>query len=137
MNAFQIQTANGEIIRFLLYTDEAPATCQAFLNALPFARAFLHASVSGKEIWNDDAPGLDVPQENASIFARPGEIVIGPIRPERNKIAGFMGIFYGEGQLVDCGNIFGKVDPKDAALLKKLGDRIWRSGAEEIQFIAG
>lgn len=45
-----------------------------------------------------------------------------------------MGIFYGEGKLVDCGNIFGKVVDEDMALLKDLGEKIWMQGEQELQF---
>ena len=45
-----------------------------------------------------------------------------------------MGIFYGEGKLLDCGNIFAKVYDDDLALLKVLGDDIWRKGAQELHF---
>jgi len=134
MANFQIRTSDNQCIRFRLYEDEAPATCRAFSGHLPFLRLFFHARVSGREIWIDDAPRLDVIQENASVFAKPGEIVIAPIRPVRNKITGCIGIFYGEGQLLDCGNIFGKVWEEDLPLLEALGDAIWRNGAQELTF---
>ncbi len=45
-----------------------------------------------------------------------------------------MGIFYGEGKLVDCGNIFGKVMDDDLALLKDPGEKIWKQGEQELGF---
>ena len=45
-----------------------------------------------------------------------------------------MGIFYGEGKLIDGGNIFGKVFEEDMALLKELGEKIWKQGAQELTF---
>ena len=134
MTGFLIKTQNGPAIRFQLYNDTAPITAEAFSSALPFSRTFFHARVSGEEIWIDDAPLLDILQENSSVFARPGEIVIGPAKPVRNKVAGFMGIFYGEGKLVDGGNIFGKVIDEDLVLLKTLGEKIWKQGAQELRF---
>lgn len=134
MANFIIRTRDEQIIRFRCYTDTAPVTTEAFLASLPFSRTFLHARVSGPEIWIDDAPVLDIKQENASVFADAGEIVIAPLDPERNKIRKCMGIFYGEGKLVDCGNIFGKVFDEDLELLKALGDRIWKQGVQELQF---
>lgn len=136
MNGFLIRTKDNQTIRFRLYDDAAPITSTAFLKALPFSRNFLHARVSGQEIWIDDAPSLKIIQENSSVFAEPGEIVIGPALPARNKIANCMGIFYGEGQLLDAGNIFGKVFEEDLTLLKTLGDLIWRNGAQELTFEA-
>ncbi len=134
MQGFIIQTPQNGAIRFNFYPEAAPATVAAFLRALPFSRLFFHARVSGREIWIDDAPLLDIPQENASVFAAPGEIVIGPKFPDRNRIKGCMGIFYGEGQLLDCGNIFGKVFEADMPRLQVLGDAIWRGGAQTLTF---
>ena len=134
MTGFSIQTANNSIIRFQYYPDAAPFTCAAFSMSLPFSKTFFHARVSGQEIWIDDAPLLDVIQENSSVFSLPGEIVIGPVKPSRNKVAGLMGIFYGEGKLIDGGNIFGKVFDEDLPLLKELGEQIWKQGAQELKF---
>ena len=134
MKGFQIKTSTGQIIRFNYYLDAARQTSIAFEKAMPFTKTFYHARVSGFEIWIDDAPKLDIPQENSSVFAEQGEIVIGPMNPVRNKIVGCIGIFYEEGKLVDCGNIFGKVFDEDLPLLKSLGDKIWRKGGQELTF---
>lgn len=134
MNGFLIRTKDNQTIRFRFYDDSAPITSTAFLKALPFSRNFLHARISGQEIWIDDAPSLNIIQENSSVFVEPGEIVIGPASPTRNKIAKNMGIFYGEGRLLDGGNIFGKVVEEDLNLLKTLGDTIWRQGSQELIF---
>lgn len=134
MTGFLIRTQDYQIIRFRFYEDVAPLTSAAFAATLPFTRTFFHAKISGQEIWIDDAPGVDIVQENASVFAQPGEIVIGPKNPLRNKIAGCAGIFYGDGKLLDCGNIFGKVVDEDLPLLKTLGDRIWKQGAQNLAF---
>jgi hypothetical protein len=120
-------------IRFALYIDLAPATVKSFISILPFSRTYYHARLSGFEIWTEDGPKLDLPQENASIYAEPGEIVLGPIHPARNKIADCIGIFYGKGRLLDCGNIFGKVVDEDFHLLKSLGDSIWREGGKMLK----
>jgi len=134
MSTFRIRTKENEIIRFNLYDDAAPVTVEAFIKTLPFTRSFVHARVSGQEIWIDDAPELDIIQENASVFTEPGEIVIGPLKPARAKTAKCMGIYYGEGKGLDCGNIFGKVYSEDFQKLIELGDRIWRQGLQELIF---
>jgi hypothetical protein len=134
MTGFLIRTQDNQTIRFRFYNDTAPLTSDAFSKMLPFSRIFFHARVSGQEIWTDDSPKLDIPQENSSVFAEPGEIAIGPVKPERNKVAGLMGIFYGEGKLIDSANIFGKVLDEDMALLKEFGDKIWKLGAQELKF---
>lgn len=134
MNGFKITTTDGSVIRFAYYMDEAPLTSAAFAQTLPFTRSFLHARVSGQEVWIDDAPPLDIIQENASVFVQPGEVVIGPLMPLRSKVKGCMGILYGEGHLLDCSNIFAKVLDEDIELLKALGERIWKEGVQELLF---
>ncbi|MCW3105504.1 MAG: hypothetical protein JWQ09_10 [Segetibacter sp.] len=134
MTGFFIRTKDNEIIRFIFYFDSAPVTSAAFAKALPFSRTFLHARVSGQEIWIDDAPELDIIQENASVFTEPGEVVLGPLKPSRTKTSKCLGIYYGEGKGLDCCNIFGKVFDEDLPLLKTLGDAIWRNGAQELTF---
>ena len=134
MTGFSITTSAGEVIRFLCYIDAAPLTSQAFLKSLPFTGFFLHARVSGQEIWTERPPQLDIMQENSTLLAEPGEVAIGPLKPKRNKVAGLMGIFYGEGKLVDGGNIFARVVEEDLALLRALGDKIWKQGGQELKF---
>ncbi|MBI5540523.1 MAG: DUF3830 family protein [Bacteroidia bacterium] len=134
MTGFQIRTADKTVIRFKLYNDNAPVTSKAFLTLLPFTRKFFHARVSGQEIWVDNAPSLDIIQENASVFTEPGEVVFGPLKPARAKTSNCMGIYYGEGKGLDCCNIFAKVYDEDFSLLKTLGDNIWKYGVQEIIF---
>lgn len=134
MTGFSISTKDNQTIRFRFYNDKAPLTAEAFSKTLPFSKTFFHAKISGQEIWIDNAPLLDIIQENSSVFAQPGEIVIGPIKPSRNKVAGCIGIFYGEGKLLDGANIFGKVYDEDLPSLKILGENIWKLGAQELIF---
>jgi hypothetical protein len=134
MQSFALKTSDNKSIRFNLYTEAAPVTCTAFIKLLPFTRTFMHARVSGQEIWIDDAPPLDIIQENASVFAEPGEIVYGPLNARRTKTINCMGIYYGEGKGLDACNIFAKVFEEDMHLLKKLGDDIWRNGTQALSF---
>lgn len=132
MSTFFLRTKDKTLLEFVLYQEEAPITVQAFLDSLPFTRNWIHASVSGQEIWIDDAPCLAVPQENASVFVLPGEVVIGPAEPKRNRVAGCMGIYYGEGKGLDAGNIIAKVVDRDLEKLRKLGKDIWHNGAQRL-----
>jgi hypothetical protein len=45
-----------------------------------------------------------------------------------------IGIFYGEGKLVDSGNIFGKVFEQDKEILARLGNITWKQGAQVLMF---
>jgi hypothetical protein len=98
MTGFKLVSETHADIRFRFYTESAPRTSIAFSNLLPFRRIFYHAKISGQEIWTNDAPRIDIIQENASIFTEPGEVVIGPAKPARTKTANSFGIYYGEGR---------------------------------------
>ncbi len=132
MTGFKITTSDNLEIKFELYLDTAPVTSKAFLSILPFTRTFYHARVSGQEIWIDDVPKLDIIQENASVFTEPGEVVFGPTKPIRAKTANCFGIYYGEGKGLDACNIFAKVVESDKQKLVDLGNKIWRTGSQEL-----
>jgi hypothetical protein len=133
MTGFVINISDKKI-RFNYYTADAPITCKAFDALLPFSKTFMHARFSGQEIWIDDAPPLDIIQENASVFTQPGEVVYGPLKPVRTKTSNCMGIYYGEGKGLDCCNIFAKVVDEDKHLLEELGNEIWKQGERKLNF---
>ena len=132
VKGFIVKSADG-IIRFR-YDQEAPVTSAAFDERLPFSKELIHARVAGQEIWTDDAPLLDIIQENASVFAEPGEVVIGPLKPSRVKTSGCLGIYYGVGKGLDSCNIFAKAYEEDMPKLKALGEQIWKAGIQKISF---
>ena len=132
MTGFKITTQDGQEINFEFYHDTAPVTSSAFPSILPFTRTFNHARVSGQEIWIDDVPKLDIIQENASVFAEPGEVVFGPTKPSRTKTANCFGIYYGDGKGLDACNIFAKVVDSDKQNLMDLGNSIWKNGSQEL-----
>ena len=135
MSGFKIVTNDGIEIRFKFYLADAPVTSEAFQQIIPFTRKFYHARVSGKEIWIDDVPPLGIIQENASVFAGPGEVVVGPAKPARAKTSNCFGIYYGEGKGLDAANIFARVVDGDMKKLEELGDRIWKNGPEELTIV--
>lgn len=136
MSGFKITTADNLEIKFDFYLDSAPVTSKAFPGILPFTRTFHHARISGQEIWIDDVPELDIIQENASVFTKPGEVVFGPSKPKRSKTANCFGIYYGEGKGVDACNIFAKVVDSDKQKLIDLGNKIWKYGSQELTISA-
>lgn len=135
MNGFSVTTTSGVVIRFRLYSNEAPQTCLAFLQSLPFTRVLFHARYSGQEIWTDKAPEFFIPQENATVFTEVGEVVLGPQKPSRVKTAGCLGIYYGEGKGIDAANVFARVLEEDKHLLFELGNNIWKYGETELLFL--
>lgn len=134
MTGFILRTADNVEIRFDYNVASAPITVAAFDKLLPFTRVFIHARISGQEIWTDQAPELDIIQENASVFVEPGEVVYGPSKPARTKTANCMGIYYGEGRGLDCCNIFATVRKEDRELLANLGEKIWKHGEMNVSF---
>lgn len=134
MTQFKITTTDDIEVKFNLYLEDAPITCKAFVQLLPFTKTFYHARVSGQEIWIDDLTPLHIIQENASVFTQPGEVVLGPATPARVKTVNCLGIYYGEGKGLDAANIFAKVDDEDAEKLKQLGNQIWRKGEMPLTF---
>jgi len=136
MQGFKIISKDHVEIHFKFYLEEAPVTCKAFQEIIPFTRVFYHARVSGREIWIDDVPNLDIIQENASVFAEPGEVVVGPSRPTRVKTSNCFGIYYGQGKGLDAANIFARVVDADVKKLEELGDRIWKNGPQELRIEA-
>jgi hypothetical protein len=136
MKGFTATTAQGTAIRFLYYLDEAPVTSNAFASLLPFTASFMHARVSGQEIWIDNATPLHIIQENASVFTEAGEVVYGPATPGRIRTVNCMGIYYGEGKGLDAANIFARVYEEDKNLLTALGTDIWLKGTQELTFTA-
>jgi hypothetical protein len=136
MTGFKLITPDRQEIRFQYYLDTAPLTSAAFARSLPFTRTFYHARVSGQEIWIDNVPPLDIIQENASVYAEPGEVVVGPMKPARTRTANCMGIYYGEGKGLDACNIFARVVDADRQKLVELGNSIWKYGARDLTFLS-
>lgn len=137
MQGFVIITPTGNSIRFAYYVQDAPQSVQAFNTLLPFSQTFYHARVSGQEVWVANAFHFAVPQENASVFTQPGEVVLGSSTTARAKgVAGAIGIYYGEGRGLDAANIFAKVFDEDLPLLQTLGERIWKQGQQALRFEA-
>ena len=129
---FSITTLSGVVIKFKYYNNDAPITVKAFDELLPITKTFFHARFSGAEFWIDDLQSLNIKQENASVFTNPGEVVLGPLHPKRNKTSNCLGIYYGEGKGLDAANIFAKVFDEDFQKLQQLGNEIWRNGAQEL-----
>ncbi|MDX1908729.1 MAG: DUF3830 family protein [Bacteroidia bacterium] len=134
MQGFLMIPSGGTGIRFRYYTAEAPITSEAFEALLPVVLKLRHARVSGQEIWTNEAPPLDIIQENASVLTEPGEVVYGPAQPLRNPTANCMGVYYGAGRGLDACNIFARVWEEDMPLLQALGEVVWLQGEQWVRF---
>lgn len=133
MKYIALKTNSGKSIRFELYENEAPFTCEAFTKILPFEAKAVQAREAGEEIWIPEGPKLNIPQENATIHLFPGELGIAP-EHLRNQVSRSIAILYGEAKLHDCVNVFARVIDEDIKLLKKLGEAIWLEGSQTLTF---
>lgn len=129
-----LRTNDNPVIRFNYYNTEIPVTCKAFAVLLPFTCSFFSVRVSGQEFWIDNAPELDIIQENASVFTVPGEVVYGPLNPKCAKTSYCMGIYYGEGRRSDSCKVFAWVFDEDMAALVQPGNDIWQNEKKELTF---
>jgi Protein of unknown function (DUF3830) len=132
MITLYLRTLTGTEIKFQLYTDDAPVTCDSFIKMLPLEITLIHARTSGEELWTPDGPELKIALENATVNIESGEIGIAPIHP-RNKISKCLVISYGQAKLFDCANIFGQVFKEDESKLKDLGNKIWTEGKQLVK----
>ncbi|MBI5221005.1 MAG: DUF3830 family protein [Candidatus Liptonbacteria bacterium] len=135
MSYIKIITPDNTEIRFRPYISDAPQTCAVFLRSLPIAARAVQARFAGEEIWIPEGPALSIPQENATIELKPGELGYAPPTP-RNSVGRSIAIVYGEAKLSDCVNVFAVVFDEDLDKLKQLGERIWLGGACTLQLQA-
>ncbi len=133
MKYIQLKSSAGIVIRFNLYEQEAPFTCKAFIQSLPFELKAVQARFAGEEIWMPEGPSLDIPQENATIELKLGELGYAPPLA-RNSVSHSVALVYGEAKLSDCVNVFAKVFDEDVSELKKLGEQIWLEGSQVLRF---
>lgn len=117
-----LESGKSGPIRFELYKKEAPRTCKAFTKYLPLKRKFIHAKISGEEIWTY-GPKIKIKQENASVRLKPGEMGYAPF-VKRSDISNAIAIVYGRAILWDCVNVFAKVVKRDFKKLKELAREI-------------
>jgi hypothetical protein len=92
---------------------------------------FIHAKISGQEIYAPKGPRLKITQENASVRLKPGEIGYAPSMPRKSGIENNIALVYGKAVLWDSVNVFGKIFPRDRDNLKKLAKKI-KSGSAVI-----
>lgn len=131
MTYVALKFADGTV-RFKLYENEAPNTCKAFVQALPMDVEGVQARFAGEEIWIPDGPSLKIPQENATIELKPGELGYAP-PIARSSVSRSVAIVYGEAKLSDCVNVFAIVLSEDMPKLQALGEKVWLQGKQKLR----
>ena len=130
----------GGTIYARLLLKEAPKTCEAFIQTLPYQGEALHAMMAGEEIFMEPYPitqKLDF--ENESNDVEPGTVACvatDSFKRTRKQDGSSFCVFYGKSrprkgvdQTIDV-NVFGKVE--DVEAMKAIGRRIRHDGAEKM-----
>lgn len=133
MKYIVLKSGKSGPIRFELYKKEAPRTCEAFVKSLPIKTRAVHAKISGEEIWMPEGPRLKVPQENATVRLKIGELGYAAFL-KRSDISHGIALVYGKVNLWDCVNVFAGVVKRDVEKLKKLAREIKMKGSVTLRF---
>ena len=139
MTAIKIEFEKGGIFTARLLQKEAPNTCQAICNNLPFEYQFFHSIVSGQamvslpEDFNmkpENQRVTGIPEGALSFLVRDEAVLV----PDEIYIS--YGLFISRGLTVDMKqpvNVFGQIE-EDLDELKAIGRRILMHGAEVVRF---
>ena len=74
-----IITIDAFILKANLMVEKAPETCKAILEKLPIKGSVIQARWSGEAVWLQMDPyDIQVPQENATSYPCPGQILYYP-----------------------------------------------------------
>lgn len=123
MSGITIEFEKGGSFEILL-NENAPNTCKAFLEALPYEAAVLQARFSGEECFFK-MPMEVGPENNETPFA--GSIAFNS-DPKWQAVC----IYYGPKTKVSSPyNLFASIKG-DLAELQKVGERIWTKGGEKV-----
>lgn len=139
MMKMEIEFEKGGVFVARLLEDEAPKTCQAIKEHLPFEYKFHQSIVSGQAMVTLP-PDLTVEPENQRVAGIPPGALSFLVRDEvvlvPDEIYIAYGIFISRGLTVDMKqpvNVFAQIE-SDLDELKKVGQRVLMNGAEMVHF---
>ena len=121
-------------IKAELHTKEAPETCTRILEALPITGNLIQARWIGEAAWLQMDPyGIEAPQENATSYPGPGQLLYYPGGVSEKEIL----IPYGSACIASKfgllpGNHFATVT-LGYDLLEKIGRKVLWEGAQPIR----
>ncbi|NPV70032.1 MAG: DUF3830 family protein [Firmicutes bacterium] len=135
----RIRFERGGEITAILLESEAPETCDIIWDHTPISSEALHTRWCGREVnWAIDL-GRRPPRENQTISSSVGNVVYWRewegLYPSTGAEA--LGLYYGAELIRDHRghqpvNVFAQVDGAFWDVLKEVGQRIWRQGAEKV-----
>jgi len=142
MSQIRIEFEKGSVFIARLLEDEAPKTCEAIKNHLPFEYKFFHSIVSGQAILTLP-PDFTVERENQRVAGIPPGTLSFLVKDEvvsvPDEIYIAYGIFISRGLTVDMKqpvNVFAQIEA-NLDELKVVCQRILMEGTEIVQFSAG
>ena len=117
-----------------MHLDRAPETCRLLLEKMPITGKFIQARWSGEAAWLQMDPyGIEAPQENATSYPGPGQILFYPGGVSEKEIL----IPYGSACFASKfgllpGNHFATVIEGNE-LLEIMGEKVLWGGAQSVR----
>jgi hypothetical protein len=140
MPRIRIEFQRGGAFTAQLLEDEAPKTCEAIRQHLPFTYRFHQSIVCGHAIVTLP-PDLTVEEENQRTVGIPAGSLCFLVRDPPRNVPDEIYISYGPYFVSRCStidfqqpvNVFGLIESGQSELME-IGRRILMEGAEEVQF---
>ena len=127
-------TIGEHVFKAKLHTDKAPETCRMLMEKMPIKGKAIQARWSGEAAWLQMDPlGVEAPQENATSYPGPGQLLYYPGGVSEKEILIPYGsaIFASKFGLLP-GNHFATI-VKGVESLEKMGETVLWKGAQDIR----
>lgn len=126
-------TIGEHVFKAKLHTDKAPETCRMLLEKMPIKGKAIQARWSGEAAWLQMDPlGIEAPQENATSYPGPGQLLYYPGGVSEKEILIPYGsaIFASKFGLLP-GNHFATI-VEGVEQLEAMGEKVLWEGAQSI-----
>jgi len=127
-------TIGEYVFKAKMHSEKAPETSKLLLEKMPITGKALQARWSGEAAWLEMNPyGVEAPQENATSYPGPGQLLYYPGGVSEKEILIPYGsaIFASKFGLLP-GNHFATIVECNE-LLEAMGEKVFREGAQEIR----
>jgi len=127
-------TIGEHVFKAKLHTEKAPETCRLLMEKMPITGKAIQARWSGEAAWLQMDPyGVEAPQENATSYPGPGQLLYYPGGVSEKEILIPYGsaIFASKFGLLP-GNHFATI-VEGVEFLEKMGEMVLWKGAQDIK----
>ena len=127
-------TIGEYVFKAKMHSEKAPETSKLLLEKMPITGKAIQARWSGEAAWLEMNPyGIEAPQENATSYPGPGQLLYYPGGVSEKEILIPYGsaIFASKFGLLP-GNHFATIVECNE-LLEAMGEKVFREGAQEIR----